>query len=756
MSSSPKPDALKRVTLTTEAIAHLTEDGRPHLLSDHLNDVAHLAASFAKAFDGEEIAHLTGSWHDLGKYSAGFQQRIRVANGFECHLEAPEAGRPDHSTAGAIHAMNQVRHGSPRAAAAIAIAIAGHHAGLKSPRALNERIKSHPDRLKEALEGNPAGSLLNQGPPRVPDWLQTKASSPEVARRSEVFTRFLFSALCDADFLDTEAFYDDERSASRSDQVSLVSLRDRLRAHMGGMARTDTEVNRVRQEVLQACYASASLAPGAFSLTVPTGGGKTLASLSFALEHALHHGLSRVIMAIPFTSITEQTAGVYGGIFSDFSERAILEHHSMLDPARETYRNRLASENWDAPIVVTTNVQLFESLFANRPSKCRKLHRIARSVIVLDEAQTLPVHLLAPVLDMLRTLIQDFGCSIVFCTATQPALKRSDYVPEGLEGMQEIVPRELKAFERLRRVRVQWPDPQAGVTSYEQLAEALVAKQDVLAIVHLRNDARTLCEAMDSRLANRETLHLSALMCAAHRSDVLASIKARKKAGEAVRLVATQLVEAGVDLDFAVVYRAVAGIDSLAQAAGRCNREGLLADLGELRVFHAPSEPPRGILRTAKAIAESLIREQPDLFEPSLYERYFSQLYGLSDRDKLGIQDMRKELDFEAVAKAFAMIEDDWSASLVVPYGEAAEVVSRLKRMGPSRILMRQLQRYTVTVPRQALDGWLKRGVVERVADTVPVLGDLFHEAYDIRFGLIPTRVGEIDPAALIFGEWIG
>lgn len=740
--------AIAAQALTREAIAHLTESGRPHLLIDHLEAVSGLAEQYAAAFGGQDLARLAGLWHDLGKYADAFQVRIRKANGFESHLEAPEAGRPDHSTAGAAFAMERF----PVTALPAALAMAGHHAGLKSHRALKERIGQNPARLIDALAGHPPSDLLSQIPPALPGSLQGK---PDLIRL-EAFTRFLYSALCDADFLDTEAFYDEERVALRQRGTTLEELRDRLREHMVSKSRSDTEVNRVRGEVLAACYEAASLAQGAFSLTVPTGGGKTLASLAFALEHAARSAQERVIVAIPYTSITEQTTAVFTEVFQSLDPDAVLEHHSMLDPERETPRNRIACENWDAPLIVTTTVQLFESLFANRSSRCRKLHRIARSVIILDEAQTLPIHLLEPVLDMLQALVRDYGCSVVFTTATQPAFERSSSMPEGFAELREIVPESLRAFERLRRVQVRWPDVMAGPMPYEALAEELANESDVLAIVHRRKDARDLCAAMDARLGAGRTYHLSALMCAAHRSEVLAEIRAAKCSGKSVRLVSTQLVEAGVDLDFRVVYRALGGIDAMAQAAGRCNREGRLEGLGELRVFLAPTEPPAGIARTAKGIAAGLVQEGPDLFDPELYRRYFKQLYGLSDRDKHEIQAMRAKLDFEAVAEHFKLIEDDWSAAMVVPFGEGQALVERLRSHGPSRMLMRALQRYAVTVPRHALREWIKAGHVEIIAETLSVLHPLCHGAYDARFGLVLDRVGIIDPATLIIDDWVG
>lgn len=722
--------------------AHLTPEGRPHFLADHLRETARLAKGFASKLQAAELAELAGIWHDLGKYSNAFQHRILTANGFESHLEGGHSARPDHSSAGALWARKRLDGtGLP-----IILAIAGHHAGLKDPHVIGNRLKENPHRLDEALAGSPPSELLELAPLPLPGFLYPEDSKSPDPHRLEMFTRMLFSALCDADFLDTEAFYDADRSTNRQTSLTPRDLKAKLEPYLAELQSQApaTEVNQARQEILAACISASAIEPGFFSLTVPTGGGKTLSSLAFALEHADHHELERVIVAIPYTSITEQTSDVFRrAVGSD----AILEHHSLIEPSRETVWNRLASENWDAPLVVTTTVQLFESLFANRSNACRKLHRIARSVIILDEAQTLPPHLLSPILDGLKTLVRDYGCTVLICTATQPAFKQSPAILEGLETIREIIPPEMRLFERLRRVRVKWPTS-SDPLPYETLADELIDEEDVLAIVHKRKDAKELCLALDERLEEVETLHLSALMCAAHRSQVLATIQHRKRSGQPVRLIATQLVEAGVDLDFRVVYRAMAGIDSLAQAAGRCNREGKLADLGELRVFHAPTQPPAGVPRKAADIAKGLIDPETDLFAPELYRRYFTQLYDLSDRDSKGIQAYRGTLDYEAVARHFKLIEDEWSATIVVPFGEAPALIEELRQKGISRQRMRALQRFTVTVPRKLPEEWMRLGYAERVADSVPYL--LPGAAYDMRFGLDYERVGPLEPSLLI------
>lgn len=554
------------------------------LLADHLDQVAEIAADFAAAFDAREWGRLAGLWHDLGKYQAKFQERLRGSG------ESVE-----HAGAGAAlaYSKDKVR------GLALAFAIAGHHAGLanlvdeeggRSP--LTKRLKAN-EPVLAALRGVLPGLLTAPGLPALPEWIAKSAPDKSHLRSFDVWTRFLFSCLVDADYLATESFYSPgvrETALTGFDDLSVLRQRldDSIDALVAGLPdeRRASTVNLRRAEVLAACRAKAEMPPGIFSLTVPTGGGKTLAAMSFALRHAERHGLRRVIVAIPFTSIIEQNAAVYR---KALGEANVIEHHSGLDPqaAQERSneaetRRRLAAENWDAPVIVTTNVQLFESLFADSPSRCRKLHNIARSVILLDEAQTLPVDFLLAVLDILKELTLHYGCTVVLTTATQPALARRASLPQGLEEIHEIIPDRRALARDLKRVEVSWPQGEETL-SYPQLAERLRSEERALAVVHLRDDARTLAELLPAE--NR--WHLSALMCPAHRSVVLAEVIARVKNGLPCRLVSTQLIEAGVDVDFPVVYRCLGGLDSLAQAAGRCNREGRLPYKGRVVFFRA-------------------------------------------------------------------------------------------------------------------------------------------------------------------------
>lgn len=732
------------------AVAHLSADGREHDLDEHLREVGALAARFAAKWGARDLGHAAGVLHDLGKYAGDFQDYIRAANRSitertNAHVEDQGASdtrkRVNHSAAGALHAQTL----DPIAGGILAHVIAGHHAGLADRAKLHDTLARFAQRLDDARRGGAPEALFAPRPLSLPFASRPDASTDpaRLVRRFELLTRMIFSALCDADFLDTESFFDvtltREREAAR--RVSIAELGARLNAFVDAKeaAAPATLVNAVRREVRGAARSAAISPPGVFTLTVPTGGGKTLAAMEFALAHAVQHGLERVIVAIPYTSIIEQNAAVYADAFGE--PDLVLEHHSSFDPRRETARSRLSAQNWDVPIIVTTTVQLFESLFARRTSRCRKLHNIARSVIVLDEAQTLPPALLEPTLEVLGELIALYGSSLVISTATQPAFGRESVGSFGLSDMREIVPAETRAFQRLRRVDVRWPEDGEPL-AYDALADELAGLDDVLAITHRRDDARKLTELVDARIGDVSTIHLSALMCAEHRSEVLAAIRTQKSSGSAVRVVSTQLVEAGVDLDFPIVYRAMAGLDSLAQAAGRCNREGKL-ERGELRVFVAETAPPTGVPEQGLAIARSMLAADPalDLFAPEAHRIYFRRLYATSTTDAKDVQTARSALRFEEVATLYRLIESDWSLPIAIRFGRGAELLDELERWGPTRARLRALGRFTVNAPRRFVEQWINTGhaVLHEESGVVALAEHV--DAYDPRFGLVPERV---------------
>ncbi len=652
-------------------------------LEEHLVQTGDLAESFARSF-APGWGWIAGLWHDAGKYRRAFQERIGVDPSVNI------TGTVDHSSVGAVIAK---MHRAP----IVGFAVAGHHGGLPDAEHLRQRLSNKEALLAEARRGGLPRWIEEHPVPAVPEWLVASPDGLSVP----LWTRFVFSALVDADFLDTERFYAHGMERNLGSPPNLADLKAALDVYLArklSSAETTT-VNAMRARVLEACRSEAALDPGTYTLTVPTGGGKTLASLAFALDHAVKHALHRIIVVIPYTSIIEQTAAAYR---EALGHDAVLEHHTNVDPDRETQENRLASENWDAPVIVTTSVQFFESLFGNRPSRCRKLHRIAESVVVLDEVQTLPVKLLVPLKHALRELSSNYGTTTVLCTATQPVL---------VAGAHEIVPDPALEFAVIaNRCDVLMPESEEPV-SWEALAVELRAYEQVLAIVHRRDDAQKLAE-----LTGVDCKHLSARMCAVHRSAVLAEVRRRLRDREACRLVATQLVEAGVDVDFPHVYRAFAGADSLAQAAGRCNREG--NGSGHLHVFNAPTKPPRGILRTAEEVARTMWKEgRLDLKQPSTFADFFARLYLLADQDSRSIMADEREWNFASVAAAFRMI-DESGETVVAPYADWEQRVEDIRRNGISRNRMRRLQRFMVNLYRQEIEVLVRAGALERIQDT--------------------------------------
>jgi CRISPR-associated endonuclease/helicase Cas3 len=571
------------------------------------------------------------------------------------------------------------------------------------------------------------------------------------------FTRILFSCLIDADRTRTEEFCDPEASAERSRlgsgicRPSLAALMNELDASLQKKQKEaePTEVNRQRAFILNHCREAADLPPGFFSLNVPTGGGKTLSSLAFALKHAVEYKLGRVVVAIPFTSIIEQTADVYRAALGPLAAAGLVEHHTNLQPARDTRSNQLGTENWDAPLIVTTNVQLLESLFAYRTTPCRKLHNLAQSVIVLDEAQTIPVELLKPALAALRELVLNYGCSIVLCTATQPALERRSDFEIGIEAARPIIPDATPLFHALKRVEVK----SVGKLTEDELAARLVLEKSVLCIVNTRKSASRLYDLVAEKSNSGEFFHLSTWMCGAHRRTALKTIRERLAANLPCRVVSTQLVEAGVDLDFPVVYRAEAGFDSIAQAAGRCNREGLLPQ-GLTYIFEAEDKPPAGLLRAAADVGKELFpKYSSDPLAPEAIEAYFRLLYWSQKKnwdkhkvmEKMSFDSARGRalLQFREVADAFRMIRDD-QLPILVPYNKDAESLrDKLLAASVAFIPQRELQPYLVSARKEAVQQMVSRGFVSAHESGVWLL--LNPSLYNKEKGLDPesTRLDE-------------
>jgi len=562
----------------------------------------------------------------------------------------------------------------------------------------------------------------------------------------------VLSALVDADRLDTERHFDPEVAAMRRGGPSIDTLWKRFAAAQDELIHDalDTEVNRVRREVYKACLEAATGEPGLYRLTVPTGGGKTRSSLGFGLKHAVDHDLERIIVAIPYTSIIDQTAETYRTILG---REAVLEHHSSVSSLNDDRedgngtRLRLATQNWDERVIVTTTVQLFESLFSHHPSRVRKIHRLANSVVILDEVQTLPVGLLEPIMDMLHELIREYGTTVVLCTATQPALQATPLVTrfEDIEAI-EIVSQFRSHFETLDRVRF---EPMLEPVSWQELGEQLSTHDQVLTILNTRRDALSL---LDHLPTGDGLVHLSTLLCKAHRRDKLAEVRRRLAENRPIRVVSTQVVEAGVDLDFPTVYRAIGPMDRIVQAAGRCNREGKL-DEGIVRIFEpADGGAPRGPYRHGIGLSRQLLMD-PDggsPGDPANLERYFAQLFDEQNLDAKDIQSKRKRMEFRAVSKAFRLIDQD-TVPIVVDYQENGHegrgpALADLLVEKPTRERWAELQQYTVSVYRHELQTYLDEGWVTPVTDDLY----LWDGQYDDRFGLVE---GLRDPADLIINQ---
>ncbi len=677
-----------------DAIAHTkNSQGKRQDLVEHLQHVASMAAEFAAPFGASDLARLSGLLHDIGKFDPEFQRYL-----LESEAGTRKRGTgPDHKGAGAVLAARQHLD-------YLAFLVAGHHGGLPASKDLRQEKlpawQNYPaiqEAIRVAETLMPA--VANGNAAMIPAWLKAKETTPfEV----ELFIRFLFSALVDADFLDTEAHYANAASPDRGGYPSLDDLWEWFQEKQQALTGHKADlVNRVRHEVYEFCLQAAQLSQGVFRLTVPTGGGKTLSSLAFALAHARRHLLARVIYAIPYMSITEQTAGVFRGIFAH-DPHAVLEHHSGViardpdNPTLEEQWARLASENWDAPLIVTTTVQLFQSLLARGTSPCRKLHAIASSVIILDEVQTLPPAILTPTLDVLSQLVERYHVTIVLCTATQPALDTREQFA-GLPDIHEIIPDAARLFRELRRVDYHLP-AKGETWSWADVAEHMHQTTQALAIVNTRKDAATLHATLEDPAA----LHLSTLMCGAHRRAVLAEAKRRLDAKEPCLLVSTQLIEAGVDVDFPLVLRAIGPLDSIVQAAGRCNREGAMPRLGEVLVF-VPEDGhlPLDAYKIGTGLAQEILAEKgSDLADPAVFQRYFQEWYEQMGLDAHKVQEARKQLDFPEVAKRYHLIDDE-TTSVIVLYPPEQERVKKLierldRQLAHTRALLRQLQPYIV------------------------------------------------------------
>ena len=708
-------------------------------LRAHLTNVANVSSTFAHDFNASQYAYAAGLLHDLGKYSEKFQRRLEGSK-----------EKVDHSTAGAKEAQ---LHYPIQSGRVLEYIITGHHGGLLNYGSIESGLE---ERLnKKALPDYSSYRHEIQLPDLDGVRPNLRPAKNKIGFYISFYIRMLYSCLVDADSLDTERFYAPDRSELRERYDSFDVLHKKFNDRMTSLQSQaeESKINRYRRSIYEQCLGKAALPPQIFTLTVPTGGGKTLSSMAFALEHLKKNNLKRIFYVIPYTSIIEQNAAIFRDILGGNN---VLEHHSNfdfrttdpedLDDGMESLR--LSAENWDMPVVVTTNVQFFESLFSNSRSRCQKLHNLARSVIILDEAQMLPVAYLKPCLAALSELVNNYWSSVVLCTATQPKL--SELLDYGIKPI-EITDSPQELYEAFRRVKVNV----LGEINDQQLSDRLKKQHQVLCIVNTRKHAKVLYDSL-SGLDN--CYHLSAKMCPAHRRKKLSTIRELLKNGLDCRVISTQLIEAGVDIDFPVVYRAMAGVDSIAQAAGRCNREGKRPS-GEVYVFKSSEKYGKATSwqrRTAE-LGEMSMNGSSDPLSISTVASYFQQLYFHEGDDGLDrkrilrmIEERCNELafPFEDVSAAFRIIDND-TKDIIVPYDEeAVSAIDELRSAENPWRYARRLQGYTVSIYGDEFNELVRTGSVDCISDRFFVLKDM--GKYSESTGLSADKYNGEDMSLLI------
>lgn len=688
-------------------LAHLTEDGRTQTILEHLKGTASLCSAFAAAFDAEAQGQLAGMAHDIGKYSAAFQRRLH--------------GGPkvDHASAGAFECLKAQQ-------LAAAFAISGHHGGLPDGGSRGDAAGTGTfwGRINRASQGRLEDYHAWQSEFSLPH-----ANTPAFAgTRLEgmFFTRMLFSCLVDADYTDTGAFMDNSPYLPASSS-SMEELWRRLETYVSGWFPPKGALNMQRCVILEQCMsAGAQYGPGLFTLTVPTGGGKTVASLSFALAQAKARRMKRIVYVIPYTSIIEQTAQIFREILGDEN---VLEFHSGVQfdqqeddaSSPETAPLTRSVETWDVPVIVTTAVQFFESLYACRPSKCRKLHNLAQSVLIFDEAQMLPLPYLRPCVWAIAQLVRHYGASAVLCTATQPALDPifQEFAPE--IPIREICPMAEAHWESFRRVSFQ----QAGTLSWMDLAARLQQQEQVLCVVNTRRAAREVFH----QLSGSGNFHLSTLMYPAHRKRILDEIRRRLRDGLPCRVVSTSLIEAGVDVDFPAVYRELSGLDSILQAAGRCNREGKRPPEDSIVTIFQGEDPPPRLFETSIGAGKIVLDHCQDVSSRAAIHTYFSTLLDLKGAEAQDAHHILPLMEseffpFRTVAERFHLIESP-TTTVYLPLEEGAGLVELLRSGQYSRTLYRRLGQYGVSVYPQHLAALEQAGALEHLEDGSVVLRDI-------------------------------
>lgn len=725
-------------------IAHKREDGTEQELATHLKNTAKLAGKFAEVFNNQEYAYVCGLLHDLGKYSDAFQKRIK------------EDGKPcDHSTAGARVIKELCKSGK-----LLSYCIAGHHSGLPNHGSLKDMPREGTlcSRLTNSYiipayeeYKNEITDLSLKPVPNLKFYIQQK----DMGMTFYMFIKMIYSCLTDADYLDTEDFMSNgqvNRSVTYNFNKMLEQLNNRLTEFKG----REGIINEKRRDILNQCITKANLPRGLFTLTVPTGGGKTLSSMAFALNHLTNqiNEMKRIIYVIPYTSIIEQNAKVFSDIFG---KENILEHHSNYDfTSNEDDFNdvkKLATQNWDMPIIITTNVQFFESLFSNKSSRLRKLHNIANSIIIFDEAQMLPIDYLEACTKGISELVFNYSCTAVLCSATQPAIM--DMFPQELKST-EICENTEELYQIFKRTTI----INRGLLSSEDLAKEMNEAQQCLTILNTRRHAKKLY----SLLIGEGVYHLSTLMCPIHRAKMIDEIKTRLERNLPCKVVSTRLIEAGVDVDFQKVYRSYAGLDSIIQSAGRCNREGKLRDAegnllhGEVNIFQSEDEyskkQPLGF-KLPIEITQEIIRNYEDITSPEAIEDYFKKLYFYSGENTLDNKEIVKRINegvpakaksveelfdfpFEDIGKDFKLIDED-TYSVIIPYDDKAkELIQSLKYCEFFGEILRALQGYSVNIYESEYNKLFAAGKLEFYKQDIAVLRSMddYNEATGINIDI--------------------
>lgn len=712
--------------MSSNVISHLYKDSITgdwviQSNADHCYGVAQLASRFAKEFGMEGWGYLLGLLHDKGKESYAFQAHIKRESGYDVNARAD--GNFNHAFVGGILSKVLFEKQSPL----LVNPIVGHHRGLYD---LND--------LKEVL-----AEELPEGVEAKLDCCDFNFELPKVKSNQDVghIIRMLFSCLVDADYLDTERFMDESSFKSRRVTYNLQQLLSLLECHLNRLANKSVAhpVNEVRKMIQNICRQHKG-GCDIYEMTVPTGGGKTLSSILWALRHAIDNDLRRIIIAIPYTSIIEQTAGVLRDIFG--SEN-VLEHHSQvsykeIEGSDLNNKMRLASDNWDYPIIVTTNVRLFESMFSNKPGACRRLHNMARSVIIFDEIQTLPIPYYSVILQGLETYNRIFGSTILLTTASQPPLSGNirgcnPFVEcHGLEkDPVAIIPHDENLWLPLKRVSLYF---ETSRLSYDELAERISSLPRVLCIVNTRKIAQQIFMRVNK---DESLIHLSRLMCPSHIKERLRIIREKLEDENAsIRVISTQLIEAGVDVDFPIVFRQEAGLDSIIQASGRCNREGRLKGFGKTYIFGLSENnamPPGFISKGNNARLD--MPDGMDWFSDAAMKDYFRRLYSKVDSFDADntYEDLKfGALKFETASRNFKYIDDN-SIQVVVNWGESSKLIEKYKANGSSYRLMKELGQFSVSLSKHDFKVLMDAGSVQEIGN-IYFLSDPL--AYDDEIGV--------------------